>query len=210
MLDEIKEKAKTFFVGVNACHEWEHTERVCNLAMHIGKKENADLEVLGLAAILHDIGRKDQDDSNGKIDHAERGAFLAKGILDNSGLPKEKIDNILHCIESHRFRNDKIPQTIEAKILFDADKIDSIGAIGVGRDFSFAGYLGAKVHDKNVNYDDTAQYTIDDTAYREYMIKLRHVKNKILTDEGKRIAEDRHNFMVDFFERLNKEVDGEL
>ena len=99
---------------------------------------------------------------------------------------------------------------MEAQILYDADKLDAIGAIGTGRNFSFAGHLGAKVHDKNVNLDKSAEYTQDDTAYREYMVKLRHIKDKIITDEGKKIAEGRHNFQEEFFKRLNKEVDGEL
>jgi len=210
LLDIIKNEVKSRLSGINSCHEWEHTERVYNLAMCIGKKEDADLEVLGLAVILHDIARKEQDESNGKIDHAERGAIIAKEILEKYNFPKEKLKNILHCIQSHRYRNDIIPSTIEAKVLYDADKLDAIGAIGVGRNFSFAGHVGAKVHDKNVNLDKSAEYTIDDTAYREYMVKLKYIKDKIITDTGKKIAEGRHDFQEKFFERLNKEVDGEI
>lgn len=210
LLNKIKEEVKNKLFGINSCHEWEHMERVYGLAMHIGKKENADLEILGLAAILHDIARKEQDESSGKIDHAERGAILAKKILEKNNLPKEKIKNILHCIETHRYRNNKIPQTKEAKILYDADKLDAMGAVGIGRAFSFAGHVGAKVHNKNVDLSKTDQYSIDDTAWREYEVKLKYLKDKMLTDEGKRIAEERHKFMEIFFDRLNKEVDGEL
>lgn len=210
LFEEIKAKAKEKINGINSCHEWEHTERVYNLAMHIGNKEGADLEVLGLASVLHDIARKEQDESGGKIDHAERGAELAAEILQKYNLQKEKLENIVHCIKAHRYRNNIEPITLEAKILYDADKLDSIGAIGTARNFSFAGHLGAKVHDKNVNLDKSAEYTTDDTGYREYMVKLKFIKDKILTNEGKRIAEGRHKFQEDFFERLNKEVDGEL
>ena len=104
----------------------------------------------------------------------------------------------------------KIPNSKEAKILFDADKLDSIGAIGIGRAFLFAGEIGAKLHNKDVDIDKTKPYTKEDTAYREYMIKLRKVKERMLTDEGKHIAKERHKFMVEFFDRLNKEVDGNL
>lgn len=210
LLDIVKNEVKHRLLGINSCHEWEHTERVYNLAMHIGEKEGADLEVLGLAALLHDIARKEQDESSGKIDHAERGVVIAKEILEPYNLPKEKLENILHCILAHRYRNDVAPSTVEAKVLYDSDKLDSIGAIGIGRNFSFAGHLGAKVHDKNVNFDKSAEYTIDDTAYREYMVKLRYVKDKIITNEGKKIAAGRHDFQEHFFERLNKEVDGEV
>jgi len=210
LFEKIKEEAKKMLDGINSCHEWEHTERVYNLAMKIGKKENADMEILGLSAILHDIARKEQDESNGKICHAERGAVLAKEILKRYGFKKEKIENVAHCIEAHRYRNDKIPGTKEAKILYDADKLDAIGAIGIGRAFSFAGHIGAKIHNRNVDLKKTDAYSIDDTAYREYMVKLRHIKDKMLTTGGKKIAEERHKFMRNFFERLNKEVDGEI
>jgi len=210
IVNEIRQIAREKLEGINACHEWEHTERVYNLAMHIGKKENADLEVLALAALLHDIARKEQDESKGKIDHAEKGAQMAKEILDKYKLPEKKLENILHCIRAHRYRNNVDPKTIEAKILFDADKLDSIGAIGTARNFSFAGHLGAKVHDKNVNLDKSAEYTQDDTGYREYMVKLRYIKDEIITNEGKRIAEGRHQFQEEFFKRLNKEVEGEI
>lgn len=209
LFDTIKEEVKNKLSGINSCHEWEHTERVYNLAMNIGKKENADLEVLSLAAILHDIARKEEDESNGKIDHAKQGAVLAKEFLEKYRLTDEKIKNITHCIEAHRYRNDKIPQTKEAKILYDADKLDAMGAIGIGRAFSFAGHIGAKVHNKGVNLSQTKQYSVDDTAWREYEMKLKHLKDKMLTKEGRKIAEGRHKFMGLFFDRLNREVDGD-
>jgi len=209
IFEEIKTEVEKILGGINSCHELEHTKRVYNLAMYIGKKENADLEILSLAAFLHDIARKEQDEAGGKIDHAEKGAEMAAQILEKYTLPKEKIEAITHCIKTHRYRNSNIPETLEAKILYDADKLDAMGAIGIGRAFSFAGHIGAKVHNKNVDIEKTKEYSVDDSAYREYMVKLRHLKDKMLTDEGKRIADKRHNFMEHFFDRLNKEVDGE-
>ncbi len=208
LLDDIKQEAKSYFSNVRGSHAWDHTERVYNLCMHIGKKENADIEILKLAAILHDIGREHQDKSNGEICHAKKGSILARKLLEKHNLDNEKINKIIHCIESHRFRGDKPPRTKEAKILFDADNLDSIGAVGVGRAFLFAGEIGAKLHDKNIDIEKIKPYTKEDTAYREFMVKLRKIKDKMLTEEGKRVAEERHRFMVDFFDRLNKEVDG--
>jgi len=209
IFEKIKDEVKQKLSGINSCHEWEHTERVYNLAMRIGKKENADLEILGLAAILHDIARKEQDESNGKVCHAEKGAILAREILEKYNIPAEKTGNICHCIETHRFRDNNNPKTLEAKILYDSDKLDAIGATGVARAFSFAGHIGAKVHDKNVILEDKAEYTQDDTAFREFLVKLRYLKDKMLTCEGRRVAQERHSFMEKFFDRLNKEVDGE-
>ncbi len=209
-LERIIEEVRRNFNKVRKSHDWEHTQRVFNLCLHIGRKEGADLEVLKLAAVLHDIGREEQDESNGELCHAERGAFMAEEVLKKYNYPEITIDRIIHCIETHRFRGEKMPQSKEAKILFDADKIDAIGAIGIGRAFVFAGEIGAKVHNKDIDIEKTKSYTEEDTAYREFTVKLQKVKDRMLTEEGKRIAEERHKFMVDFFDRLNKEVEGEM
>jgi len=209
-IQKIKSEAQKFFEGKNSSHDWDHTERVLKLALHIGKKENADLEVIELASFLHDIAREEQNKSSGQICHAERGAFLAREILEKHGYNSEKINKIVHCIERHRFKRGLAPETLEAKILFDADKLDSIGAVGLGRAFQFAGEIGAKLHNSDVDIEKTKEYSEDDTAFREFSVKLKKVKNCIFTTEGKRIAEGRHNFMVNFFERLEKEIHGEV
>ncbi len=210
IINEIIQEALTFFHNSKGSHNWEHTERVMKLAYHIGQKENADLQVIQIAAILHDIGRETQDKSHGKICHAEEGARLAKGILGKYNLTNNQKTNIIHCIESHRFRNNHQPQTIEAKILYDADKLDAIGAVGIGRAFLFAGEIGAGLHNKNVDIATTKSYSKEDTAYREYLVKLIKIKNKIMTKESIKIAKARHEFMVHFFDRLNLEVDGKI
>jgi len=210
LTEQIKEQAKKFFSNSKGSHDWDHTRRVYNICVHIGQKENADMEILKTAAILHDIGRKHQDRHNGKFCHAEKGALLAGNLLSEFGMDKNKIDRIIHCIETHRFRGNRIPDSKEAKILFDADKLDSIGAVGIGRAFLFAGEIGAKLHDKDVDIEKTKSYSKDDTAYREYLVKLKKIKDRMLTQEGRRMAEERHNFMVEFFDRLNMEVVGDL
>lgn len=210
IIQKIEKEAKKFFVSSKGSHNFDHTERVLNLALHIGKKEKADLEVIAIASILHDIGRKEQDDKLGGVCHAEVGGTMARKILKKYNFKDDFVEAIVHCIESHRFRGNNIPKTKEAKILFDADKLDSIGAVGIGRDFLFAGEVGAKLHNPDVDIKKTKEYSEDDTAYREFLVKLIKVKDKIVTKEGKRIAQERHKYMVKFFERLNKEVRGVL
>lgn len=211
LFETIKAEAKKYFAGADGCHDFEHTLRVYNLCMHIGRIEHADLEILSYAAILHDIARQEQDAAKGKVCHAQRGGELAKELLKKHGFPQDKILKIVHCIETHRFRGDNIPVSIEAKILFDADKLDGIGAVGIGRAFMFAQNVGAKLHnEKGTDIEKTKPYTEEDTAYREFMVKLIRVKDKMLTKEGKRIAQERHGFMVEFFDRLNQETQGEL
>lgn len=210
MIDQIIVIAKTFFHNSRGSHDWEHSERVMKLALHLAETEKADKTVVQIAAILHDIGRGVQDKSGGKICHAEEGARLAQKILQDFSLAKTEQENIIHCIRSHRFRNAHQPETIEARVLYDADKLDSIGAVGIGRAFLFAGEIGAKLHNKGVDISQTRAYTKEDTAYREFVVKLSKVKDRMLTASGQKIAEKRHAFMVEFFHRLNLEVEGKI
>jgi uncharacterized protein len=205
---KVKKEAEKILKKSRGSHDLEHTGRVLRLALHIGKKQKANLEIIRLAAVLHDIARHAEDKSGGVIDHAVCGAKKAAAILKRNGCPDEKIHMVCHCIITHRFRGKLKPKTNEAKCLFDADKLDSIGAVGIGRAFLFAGEVGAKLHNKGVDLSRTKPYTEEDTAYREYMVKLRLVKNRILTAEGRRIAEKRHEYMAEFFKRLNSEVKG--
>ncbi|MDD5341289.1 MAG: HD domain-containing protein [Patescibacteria group bacterium] len=209
----IEKEAKKYFIGASGCHDWTHVERVRNLALQIGKKEKADLGVIEIAALWHDIARKKEMQSKGKICHAQESAKLAKPILKKYKLDKEQIDNILHCIEAHRFRKSLAPKTIEAKVIYDADKLDSIGAVGIGRDFLFAGYHKTALYTGKEKYyaqrGIDRSYTVDDTGIMEYEFKLKRIKDKILTKTGKKFAQERHDFMVKFFDRFWQEVEGE-
>jgi uncharacterized protein len=207
-IDHIKAYSKDYFSNSPVSHNWEHTCRVYNLCMHIGQVEGADMEVLKFAAYLHDIGRPWQDQSRGAICHAEKGAEIAQTLLEKCSISVEQRRNIIHCIRSHRFRGNCRPTTLEAKVMFDADKLDAIGAIGIGRAFQFAGEVGAKFHNAPVDVLDTKPYTEEDTAYREFKVKLLRIKDCMLTAEGLRIAKERHEFMEVFFERFLQEHEG--
>jgi len=210
LVSRIREEAGAFFKSARGSHDWDHTGRVLRLALRIGRKEKADLGVLELAALLHDIGREEEDRSRGKICHGRSGAALAKAILERHGCDAAVVRAVVHAIRTHRFRRGGAPRTLEARVLFDADKLDSIGAVGIGRAFLFAGEVGARLHDPAIDIARTKAYTREDTAYREYLVKLRRVRGRMTTREGKRIAAERHRFMAAFFDRLNKETDGEL
>jgi len=147
--------------------------------------------------------------------HAEKSAELSKDILEKYDIDQKDRDNILHCIITHRFRNAHIPETIEAKIIFDSDKLDSIGAIGIARAFLFSGGAGSnnlytgnekKLAEDGGNYS----YTKEDSAVLEYEIKMKKIKDKVLTETGKKVAQARHNFMERYFNQFWQEVKGEL
>ncbi|MBN1849350.1 MAG: HD domain-containing protein [Deltaproteobacteria bacterium] len=206
-IKDIEAFARRSFSDIHGSHDWSHTQRVYKLCMRIGQKEGADLDVLSIAAYLHDVGRAIQDRSNGTVCHAQKGAEIATGLLRNYPLSEDQKANIIHCIQSHRFRGVDKPESLEAKVLFDADKLDSIGAIGIGRAFQFAGEIGAKLHNPLIDPSDSLPYTEEDTGYREFRQKLIKIKDKMMTDEGVRIAKERHEFMVAFFQRFLLEYD---
>lgn len=208
-LSFVREKAKAHFSLVKGSHDWDHTCRVHRLCRTIGKAEGSDPLVTQAAAYLHDIGRAHQDRSGGKHCHAEKGASMAGEILAGCCLDEFRRENILHCIAAHRFRRGETPQTLEAKVLFDADKLDAIGAIGVARAFLFAGEWGARLHSPEVDVAKEAAYSVNDTGYREYLVKLSRIRDRILTATGRRMADERHRFMVCFFDRFLKEHEAE-
>ena len=205
-----RQMAEQLFEGEPGSHDWEHTLRVYRLCGELGPREGADLVVLSVAAFLHDIGRCHQDASRGRVCHAAQGAKMAAGLVADLPLAETQKTNVVHCVRAHRFRKEPHPETIEARVLFDADKLDAIGAVGIARAYQFAGEVGARLHNPNHDVSHTRAYSREDTGYREYQVKLRHIKDRMLTDAGRRVAESRHGFMTGFFERFLKEIEGHL
>jgi uncharacterized protein len=212
-IKEIEGIAREYFQGASGCHDWTHVEWVRNVALRIASKEGADRGIVEIAALLHDIGRKEEMKNRGAVCHAEEGAIHSRRILKRLGFDEETIEAVVHCVRAHRYRNEHIPQTVEAKSIFDADKLDSIGAVGVARDFLFAGrpglgnlYTGNEKKLAATGKDYS--YTEEDSAVLEYEVKLKHIKEKMLTKTGKAIARDRHLFMKQFFARFWREVQG--
>lgn len=208
-IKQIKDFVKSvFFSEASVSHDWDHTMRVLSLCQQIAKSEGGDPNILSLAALLHDISRKEEDECKGVLCHAELGAKKAKEVLGFFQIDEKTIKHVVLCIASHRYRKGQEPESLEAKILFDADKLDAIGAIGIGRAFVFSGEIGARVHNKDVDITQAKAYTVEDTAYVEYMVKLSKIKDKMLTPTGQKMALNRHQFMNNFFKQLNQEVAG--
>jgi len=210
LIETARERARAFFVNARGSHGWDHVERVVNLCRVLGPREGCDMGILLAAAYLHDIGREECDRENGARCHAEVGAAMARRILEELGAPEAFIHAVQTAVAAHRYRGGPEPSTPEAKVLFDADKLDGIGAVGIGRAFQFAGEIGARLHDPHVDVDATSAYGADDTAYREYLVKLRHVRERMLTASGREMAGERSLFMEKFFRRLNAEAEGIL
>ena len=168
------------------------------------------MDVVRAAALLHDAGR-DRAEADG-IDHAAFAADQARLIL--ACHPAAKVEAVAHAIAAHRFRTGPQPATLEAQVLFDADKLDAIGAVGVARAFAYGGAHGQRLW-APIESVDVARWAEegddprDHTPVHEFIVKLSRLKEQIFTPAGRAIAEERHTAMVAFFERLGAEVRGE-
>jgi uncharacterized protein len=204
------EFARTLYpADADSAHDFDHVLRVVKLAEHIAQLEGANVDIVRAAALLHDIGL-----DQGRAGHETSAANRARDILREHGYAEAAIDAVAHAIESHRFRSGPTPQTLEARVLFDADKLDSIGAIGVARAYAFGGHRGQKLWaDVSPDYADPMNGVEADpnqhTAVHEYHVKLKKIKDRMFTATGRAIAEKRHAYMVRFYEQLDREVKGD-
>ncbi len=208
--ERLREKVVPYFEGTDPCHDFHHVDRVLSLSMTIGEKEGADLDILRTAVLLHDVARREQDESKGEVCHAKRGGEIAREILGELGYSEDKIEKVVHCVEAHRNRGENKANSVEAKALYDADKLDAIGAIGIGRAFSFSGSRGSFVHVSDFDLTSDEEYGEKDCAYREFLVSHTNMRDKMLTESGCKIAKGRQSFMMEFFERLNREVEGDI
>lgn len=211
---QIKEIARSYFDELDKSdfsHGFTHVQRVLSFCFVIGKKENGDLETLEAAALLHDIARG-REDSGEVEDHAKEGAILAEKVLKEIKFPEEKINNVIHCISVHRCKGDT-PQTLEAKILQDADRLDALGAVDIAR--VIASSIQSKKYFRPIYIDEP--YVEGEKGYKSaihYLIrKTVHPKRKpenFNTETGRKIAEERFKFSLEFIDRFIKEWHGEL
>ena len=191
----------------SGCHDFDHTLRVLRNAELLAEElPAADLRIVRLAALLHYFARPEEMAAKGKLCHAVLGAELVRPLLAEAGFEPETVDRVSQAVLTHRYRANRIPATLEAQIVYDADKLDSLGAVGIGRAFLFAGREHARLHNTREEALGSAEYSREDTAYREYLVKLSKLPGCMLTAPGRRIAGERAGFMHEFFDRLNSET----
>tara|TARA_Y100000310_G_scaffold321687_1_gene379661 strand:+ start:718 stop:1386 length:669 start_codon:yes stop_codon:yes gene_type:complete len=171
-------------------HGYDHTQRVYSLAYHIGKWEGADLLVLLTATLLHDIGRVMEEGIG--ADHAETAAYFGKDFLKTINFPREKLKPVFLAIKQHRARRGAEPQSVEAKVLSDADNLDALGAIGLGRTFTYGGRLNRDVR-------GTVKFIQENMLGRI---------DRMYTQTARRLADRRIAYMIQFLHRVEDEVHG--
>ncbi|WBW98278.1 HD domain-containing protein [Oceanirhabdus sp. W0125-5] len=202
-----------------SAHNLDHVFRVYNLCLLLAKYENnVDLEILIPSALLHDIARvEESQNETGEIDHAVLGSEMAEDILRGLEYDEEKIKKIKHCIIAHRFRTGNMPNTIEAKILFDSDKLDVIGASGIARTFMLAGQFGQRLSADEPLTDYLKANTVENgrlkevskhTPFIEYELKFKKIPDKLYTKKAKEIGKKRLKFMEEYFNKLKLEIEG--
>lgn len=194
----------------DSSHDREHVYRVLYGAMDIAENESGvDLDILTAACLLHDIGRAEQF-ADPKLCHAEIGSEKAYRFLLKIGWDEERAAWVKDCVKTHRFRSDCPPESVEAKILFDADKLDVTGTIGIARTLFYRGQVGDPLY--SLNTDGTVSDGANDLApsfFREYKFKLENVYEKFFTKRGKELALQRQKAAVDFYNSLLAEVGSE-
>lgn len=207
LFDDILDRVREEVGDDTSGHEAEHARRVFRLATAIADGEGADRTVVGAAALTHDIHRT--MGGEGFVDPAES-LPVVEGILEDAGFPADKREAVCHCVAVHEeYGFEGAPsaaETLEARVVQDADNLDAMGAIGVGRTFRFSGDRGTPMwrpdSEPREEYDktDLSRSVID--HFEDKLLRLRDDMN---TETARTIAADRHEFMVAFVERFRRE-----
>jgi len=208
------EEARTWYSSADPVHDFDHVLRVYRLAERLAEAEGADLPIVRSAALLHDsCGSAPGGSGVQRAEHHLTSAKFAGQVLREKSWAQEQILAVQHCIRAHRFRGkEEKPETLEAKVLFDADKLDVLGAIGVARTIAYAALDGQPAYaDPSEKFAQTGikEPGESHSSYHEYLFKLRNVKDRLFTESGRQLAEARHNYMVGFYQQLQAEVRGE-
>ena len=195
MIKKAMDFAWDVFAGDASGHDFDHTLRVYHMATRLAIEEGADLQIVQLAALLHDV------DDRKLSPETYEGKLRAVNFLKENGLENEKIQEIIDIISRISFSAQlPPPESIEGKCVRDADRLDAMGAIGIARTFAYGGSRGRRMHDpEGVDKNSSIQHFYD---------KLLRLKDTIHTPAGRRMAEERDRFMRQFLEQFYGEWDG--
>ncbi|KQT16884.1 phosphohydrolase [Chryseobacterium sp. Leaf404] len=207
VIDSTIEFVKEKLEGAEAGHDWFHIERVWKLSKKIAETENCNLDVVELSALLHDIADPKFHEGDETL-----ALKISRGLLENLKVDEKVIQQVLFVIQNISFKNRReVPENlpIELKIVQDADRIDAIGAIGIARTFNFGGFKNNLMYHPDIepklNMSKEEYKKSNGTTINHFYEKLLLLKDLMNTNEGKKIAEERHQFMLNFLNQFYKE-----
>lgn len=196
--------------GESSGHDWWHIHRVVNNALAIAREEKADETIVCLAALLHDIADYKMHDGDCDV-----GPKVARAWLEKQGMDEGRIGHVCKIIKDLSFKGagtESPMDTLEGKVVQDADRLDAIGAVGIARVFAFGGHKGREIY--NPEIEPTAHKSFEEyktsksSSINHFHEKLLLLKDRMNTDTAKKMAEERHAFMLTFLDRFHKEWEG--
>jgi uncharacterized protein len=200
----VKEKLK----GESSGHDWYHIYRVKKVAEKIAEEEGADHFTCVMAALLHDIADEKIAGSE------EKGIAEVKSWMESISVEQDYITHILNIISTMSFKggNNSTMQSLEGKVVQDADRLDALGAVGIGRTFAYSGAKGQLMYDPEIPVREkmtNEQYRNEkSTAVNHFYEKLLKLKGKMNTSYAKKLADERHAFLESFLEQFFSEWEG--
>jgi uncharacterized protein len=206
--DEVKRKLE----GEGSGHDWWHIVRVWNMAKHIGASEKTDMFVVELAALLHDIADWKFYDGDETI-----GPKMARQVLEKNSVPIETINHVCDIIAKMSFKGAGVEteiKTLEGKVVQDSDRLDAIGAIGIGRTFAYGGHKNRSMYNPtekpSVHLSKEEYFKNESSTINHFYEKLLLLKDRMNTKTAKKLAAGRHQFMKEYLDRFAKEWDGKI
>ena len=211
MIEKTKSFVKDKLEYEGSGHDWFHIERVYNLAKYIAQKENADSFIVEMSSLLHDIDDWKFSNTN------DTKTTVTENFLKSINIDDDSFKKIIKIIQTISFKGgvvDSTQHTIEGKVVQDADRLDAIGAIGIARTFTYGGSKSRVIYDPNLKPIDFKSLNevknSQNHTINHFYEKLLLLKDLMVTAKGRKMAEARHAFMVQFLEQLKKERDGIL
>ena len=212
ILRRTEEFVRDALAGDASGHDWWHIDRVRVLAKRLGREEGADLFVVELAALLHDIADWKFHDGDTEAGPRAAAAWLTECEVEE----QEVIDHVCNIVGTLSFKGASVPTpmaTLEGQVVQDADRLDAIGAIGIARTFAYGGAKGRPIHDPDELPRDNADFETylksHSSALNHFHEKLFLLKDRMNTGAARRLAAGRHSYMRTFLERFLNEWEGE-
>jgi uncharacterized protein len=206
-------EAKEWYSPEDPVHGWAHVQRVCALGEWLARQVGADLEIVRAGALLHDVAgaapQGGMPDAAGRPAHEHASAEFARQRLAEEGWPPSRIEAVLHCVRSHRFRSSEAPASLEAQVLFDADKLDVLGAFGAARTIAYAVQAGTPIYARpSERFLSSGELEAGEahSAYHEYWFKLRKILGQLHTEPARALGRERDALLTAFFDSLAAEA----